>query len=485
LRKVRVMTDALGWHDATALAAMVRAKEVSPLELVDAAIARIEKLDGEINAVIHRRFDKARDEARGPLPDGPFRGVPFLVKDGVCAAKGDPYHAGTRFLKDANWIAPEDTELAARYRRAGFVTVGRTNLPEFATSATTEPLAYGATHNPWDLARSAGGSSGGSGAAVAAGFAPAAHGNDMGGSIRIPSCWNGLVGLKPSRGRTTIGPAHGEYWASLTHEHVLTRSVRDSAGVLDFVAGPLTGDPYTAPAPARPWKDEVGADPGPLRIAFRTHRPDTGEESDPEVVRAVHETAHLLADLGHRVEIDAIPFIDGWDGLMSMGVVIATWVGREVDQWSERLGRTVELDELEPNTATMVETARSLGAKDYVAAIQAMNTYCRRATAWNASFDLLLMPVAPWPAPPLGAMGPLVSEDHPVYDRRGPCVFALPFDVTGEPAASLPMHWTPDGLPVGVQVVAPYGREDLVFRVAAQLEQARPWADRHPPLANW
>jgi amidase len=479
------MADALGWDDATALAAKVRTKEVSALELVDAAIDRIERLDGEINAVIHRRFEAARDEARGELPDGPFRGVPFLVKDAVCAAAGDPYHAGTRFLKDAGWIATEDTELAARYRKAGFVTVGRTNLPEFATSATTEPLAYGATHNPWDLTRSPGGSSGGSGAAVAAGFTPLAHGNDMGGSIRIPSGWNGLVGLKPSRGRTTVGPAHGEYWASLTHEHVLTRSVRDSAGVLDAVAGGMTGDPYTAPPPVRPWMHELRTPPGALRIGFRTHRPDTGAPSDPEVVRAVDGAAQLLADLGHHVQSDPLPCLDGFDGLMAMGVVIASWVGREVDQWSERLGRPIELDELEPNTATMVESARALGAKDYIAMIQLMNDYSRRAATWNASYDVLLMPVAPWPAPPLGVMGPLVTENHPVYDRAGPCVFALPFDITGEPAMSLPLHWTPDGLPVGVQLVAPYGREDVLFRLAAQLEQAQPWADRHPSLANW
>jgi amidase len=479
------MADALGWHDATALAAMVRAKEVSPLELVDAAIARIEGHDGEINAVIHRRFDKARREAAGELPDGPFRGVPFLVKDGVCAAAGDPYHAGTRFLKEAGWVAADDTELAARYRRAGLVTVGRTNLPEFATSATTEPLSYGPTHNPWDLSRSPGGSSGGSGAAVAAGFVPAAHGNDMGGSIRIPAGWNGLVGLKPSRGRTTIGPGHGEYWATLTHEHVLARSVRDSAGVLDAVAGPLAGDPYTAPPPLRPYIDEVGAPPDALRVAMRTTRFDTGAEADPEVVRAVRDTARLLGELGHHVDDDRLQGFDGRDGGVALGVVVASWVGREVDQWSERLGRSIELGELEPTTATMVEAARALSAKDYVAMLQSLNTYSRRVTAWNASFDLLLLPTAPWPAPPLGAMGPLVTEDHPVYDRAGPAAYTLPFDITGEPAISLPLHWTPDGLPVGVQLVAPYGREDVLFRVASQLEQARPWADRHPALANW
>jgi amidase len=411
--------------------------------------------------------------------------VPFLVKDAVCASAGDPFHAGTRFLKEAGWVATEDTELAARYRRAGFVTVGRTNAPEFASAATTEPLAYGATHNPWDLSRSPGGSSGGSGAAVAAGYVPAAHGNDMGGSIRIPAGWNGLVGLKPSRGRTTLGPTHGEYWATLTHEHVLTRSVRDSAAVLDAVAGSLPGDPYTAPAPTRPWLREVGEPPGALRVAFRTHRPDNSAAPHPEVARAVEATAQLLSGLGHRVDADPITGIDGWDGLVSMGTIIGAWVARDIDVWSERLGREIQLDELEPATAHTVENARSMRAVDYIKAIQGLNTYARRATEWNDSFDLLVMPTAPWPAPPLGVLGPLVVEDHPEYERRGPAVFTLPFDITGEPAMSLPLHWTPEGLPVGVQLVAPYGREDLLFRVAAQLEQANPWADHHPAIANW
>lgn len=479
------MSDELAWADACALAELVRTKQVSPIELVDAAIDRIEKLDPQINAVIHKRFERAREEAAGELPDGPFRGVPFLVKDAICTTAGDPYHAGTRFLKAAGWCAPDDTELAARYRRAGFVTVGRTNAPEFATSATTEPLAYGATRNPWDLDRSPGGSSGGSGAAVAAGFVPVAHGNDMGGSIRIPSGWCGLVGLKPSRARNTLAPVHGEYWATLTHEHVLTRSVRDSAAILDVTAGPSIGDPYMAPPPTRAFADEVGAPVEPLRVAFRTHRPDTGAESDPEVVRAVHDTAQLLTELGHRVDADPVAGLDGWDGLISMSGVIGSWVAAEIDVWSERLGRPIGLDELEPANAAMVERGRAMTAVEYVKTIELMNTYARRAAAWSESFDLLVLPTAPWPAPPLGVLGPQVVEDHPTYDRRGPAVFTLPFDITGEPAMSLPLHWTADGLPVGVQLVAPYGREDVLFRVAAQLEEARPWADRHPAIATW
>jgi len=475
------MTDELTWLDATALAALVRNGEVTPLDLIDHFIDRIERLNPALNAVIHQGFERARDTARrGAIPQGPFTGVPFLVKDAVCHAAGDPYHFGTRFLKEAGWVAPDDTGLAVRFREAGLVTLGRTNSPEFATSATTEPLAYGPTHNPWDLSRSPGGSSGGSGAAVAAGLAPLAHGNDMGGSIRIPSGWNGLVGLKPSRARNTLGPHHGEYWAMLTHEHVLTRSVRDTAGVPDAVATPAIGDPYVAPAPVRPFGDEVGAPPGRLCIGLRTLRFDNDVDAHEECVAAVHHTAHLLDALGHDVSPDPLPELGGWEGLMGLGTVIAGWLALEVDTWSQRLGRTIELSELEPQNAVAVERGRGLSAVDYLRAIEMLYAYGRRVAAWTQRFDLLLLPTAPFAAPPLGALGPLQQEDDPVYDRRGPAVFTLPFDITGEPAISLPLHWTAEGLPVGVQLVAPYGREDILLRVAAQLEHAQPWSHRHP-----
>src|SRR5690606_34873611 len=243
--------------DATAQAALVARGELTPQELVEAAIARIERVDPQLNAVIHPLFEKARDAARSAeLPRGPFRGVPFLVKDAVCTTAGDPYHAGMRFLKRHAHHAREDSELARRFRAAGFVFVGKTNTPELALSATTEPLAYGPTHNPWRLCFSPVGSSRGLAAAVAAGLVPSAHANDMGGSIRIPAAHCGLVGLKPTRARSTLGPAFGEYWGPLTHEHVVTRSVRDSAAVLDCVAGPAPGDPYTAPPLARPLREE-------------------------------------------------------------------------------------------------------------------------------------------------------------------------------------------------------------------------------------
>src|SRR3989440_1247169 len=256
------MSDALGDHDATALAGLIRAGEVRPLELVDAAIARIETLDPQLNSVIHRRFERARAEAAalGPGPDadaGPFAGVPFLIKDITCHQAGEPFHEGMRFLRDRQWRADSDSYLAARFRAAGLITVGRTNVPELGIVPTTEPVAYGPTRNPWDRSRSSGGSSGGSAAAVAAGLVPAAHANDGGGSIRIPASACGLVGLKPSRGRISFGPDFGEAAGGLVTDGVLTRSVRDTAAILDAIAGPMPGDPYAAPSPVRPFAREV------------------------------------------------------------------------------------------------------------------------------------------------------------------------------------------------------------------------------------
>ncbi|MDQ1480926.1 MAG: amidase, partial [Actinomycetota bacterium] len=292
------MADDFALLDATAQAALVANGDATPVELVDAAIARIESSNPALNAVIHERFDRARAEAASaslpdaPFPNAPFRGVPFLVKDAVCHTAGDPFHCGMRLLKRLQWTATDDTWLAERFRAAGLVSVGKTNTPELATSVTTEPVAYGATHNPWDLARSPGGSSGGSAAAVAAGMVPIAHGNDMGGSIRFPASMCGIVGLKPTRARTTLGPDFGEYWGPLTHEHVLTRSVRDTAAVLDAIAGGAPGDPYTAPPPVRPFREEVGAPPGRLRIGMRTQRRD-GERSHPECEAAVADAGRL------------------------------------------------------------------------------------------------------------------------------------------------------------------------------------------------
>jgi len=471
------VSDELARLDATAQAALVASGEVSARDLVDAAIERVERVDGRLNAVIHRRFERARDEA--PAARGPFAGVPFLVKDAVCHTAGDPYHAGMRVLKEAGWTEAEDTWLATRFRNAGFVFVGKTNTLELATSITTEPLAYGPTHNPWDDTRSTGGSSGGSAAAVAAGLVPVAHGNDMGGSIRFPASMCGIVGLKPTRARTTLGPDFGEYWGPLTHEFVLTRSIRDTAAVLDAVAGAAPGDPYTAPPPLRPYRDEVGAPTGRLRVGFTTVTPD-GDASHADPVRAVELTARLLEELGSVCEPASIPALDGSYN-QAFVTVLSTAVARDVARWSARLGRDIT-DELEPMNTFFATMGNQISGVDYVAAIEGLQAWTRRVAAWWDEHDLLVVPTSPEPPVRLGELAP-TNPDPAAGARMGRLVsFCSPFDVTGQPALSLPLHWNDDGLPIGVQLVAAYGREDVLLRVAAQLEAARPWADRRPPI---
>jgi amidase len=479
------MSDDLGRLDATAQAALVREGAVTPTELLEAAGTRIEKLNPELNAVIHPLFEKAAAAAAAPdLPDGPFRGVPFLVKDAVCHTAGDPYHLGMRVLKEAGWTEADDTELARRYRAAGFLVCGKTNVPELALSVTTEPLAYGPTRNPWDTSRSPGGSSGGAAAAVASGMVPVAHGNDMGGSIRFPASMCGLVGLKPTRARTTLAPDYGEYWGPLTHEHVLTRSVRDSAGVLDAVCGPAPGDPYTAPPPARPYSEECGAEVGRLRIGYRTRRTD-GEESHPDCVAAVAATAALLESLGHDVAPAGVEALEGPELGAGFGLVMGTVIAREIDRWSERLGRRLDPSELEPTNTVLAEMGAGATAPQYMAAIEGMQAWSRRVAAWWAEGnDVLVTPTSPEPPVHIGELRGDAPEPFEVLLRMGALTtFMGPFDVTGQPAMSLPLHWNDDGLPIGVQLVAAYGREDVLFRLATQLEQAQPWAHRRPPVS--
>ncbi|NUU25880.1 MAG: amidase [Streptomycetaceae bacterium] len=470
--------ERLAFADAVEQAALVASGEVSAAELVDAAVARIERLEPRLGALVAERFERARAEAKGELPDGPLRGVPFLLKDAVQHSAGDRYQHGLSFLRDNPWVSAEDSELTRRYRAAGLVLLGRTKVPEFTMSPTTEPLAHGPARNPWDPERSPGGSSGGAAVAVASGMVPVAHANDMGGSIRIPASCCGLVGLKPSRGRTSPAP-HGQYWGPLTHEHVVTRTVRDSAAVLDATAGAAPGDLYGAPAPARPWADEVGADPGRLRIALVTARP-TGRAIDPECVAAARSTGELLAELGHHVEeIDAAPFADE-AGSAAMGTVTAVGLAYDADVWEARIGRPVT--GLEPFPAAAVERGRAVSAPAYVAAIEALAAWSRRIAGVCAPYDLVLAPTMAILPPPLGTL----SGDRPAAEVlpgwSAMAELATLFDVSGAPAMSLPMHRTPDGLPVGVQIAAAVGREDLLFRVAAQLEQARPWRDFVPQV---
>ena len=488
------MGDALGHSDATGLAELVRRGDVSPAELTDAAIARIEALDPQLNAVIHPRFDRAREEASGVLPDGPFRGVPFLLKDILCASAGDPFHEGMRFLRDRGWRAAGDSYLAARFRAAGLVFVGRTNAPELGIVPTTEPVAYGPTRNPWDTARSPGGSSGGSAAAVASGMVPAAHANDGGGSIRIPASACGLVGLKPSRGRTSLGP-EGYSVGALAVEHVVCRTVRDTAGFLDAVAGAMPGDLYVAPPPARPFAHEVGTDPGRLRVGLLTEAPGPLAATDPACAAAATEAARLLESLGHAVEASYPAVLDHPDWAPNFMSLWAAGVGLGLETWSRRAGHRIGAGDVEPLTWALADMGGSLSAVDLLCAHAWLQEASRDLAGWwgpprgpgvspdRVGFDLLVTPTLAEPPVPLGTFA--APADHPIVGLMRAAAFTPftpPFNVSGQPAISLPLHETAGGLPVGVQLVAAYGGEALLLRVAAQLEEACPWAARRPPV---
>jgi amidase len=469
--------------DATAQAELVRTGEASSTELVEAAIERIEALNPELNAVIHRFFDEALETAAGELPDGPFRGVPFLLKDlGPCFA-GQPMHMGMKALKEADFRVPMDTYLAQRFRDAGFVTIGKTNTPELGILPTTEPDAYGATRNPWDTERSPGGSSGGSAAAVAAGMVPIAHANDGGGSIRIPAAACGLVGLKPTRQRITEGPFVGDNMSGLTGDLVVSRSVRDTARALDAVQGPAPGDPYVAPPPERSYGEEAGADPGPLRIGMTTTSL-TDVEAEPAVVEGTRDAAALLESLGHDVVEDGP---GGFEALDPVETFLTRWMagqGAVLRTLSRALGRELGPDDVEPLTWALAQEGERRSASQYLEAVAAHQTITRIIAAWyEAGFDLLLTPTMGEAPVPLGTFDDSGPDPLEAIGRARLTVgFTALLNATGQPAISLPLHWSEEGLPIGVQLVAAYGREDLLIRVAAQLEQARPWADRRPAV---
>jgi amidase len=470
--------------DATAQAELVRKGDVSAVELVEAAVSRVEKINPELNAVITPLFEKARAQAASKLEPGPFRGVPFLLKDLVAASAGDPLHSGMQLMKNLGFVAPEETYLARKFREAGFILLGKTNTPELGLAATTEPLAYGPTRNPWNPAHSAGGSSGGSASAVAARLVPAAHANDGGGSIRIPASECGVVGLKPSRGRVSLGPLFGEAWHGLAIEGAVTLSVRDSAAILDAISGPMPGDPYFAPPPHRPFLEEAGRDPGRLRIGLMTERPGKSAPLHPQCVRAVESTGRLLQSLGHRVEISHPEAFDDPEMTHHFGCVIHAHAMQTIDFIGRALGRPLKPEDVEPYTWRFVTEGAKVSVIDYVTSSDWLHGWTRRMAAWWATgFDLLVTPTIAEPPPRLGDLGGPGGDPARRWQRN---LEVIPFtpacNATGQPAISLPLHWTPDGLPVGVHFVAAYAREDLLLRIAAQLEQAEPWADRRPPI---
>jgi len=480
------MPDPLAVFDATAQADLVRRREVTPRELVDAAIDRLERLNPQLNAVILPALEEARAQAVAPsLPRGPFHGVPFLMKDLGGPESGRPYCAGMRFLKEAGWIEREDSHLTASFRAAGLVSLGRTNTPELGLLPTTEPEAFGPTRNPWNPAHSAGGSSGGSAAAVAAGIVPAAHASDGGGSIRIPASMCGLVGLKPTRGRNSFGPALGERWSGFSAEFAVTRSVRDAATLLDITAGPRPGDPYSAAPPALSFAEVLAAPPPRLRIGVMGDAPrDRDVTLDSECVAAVDRAARVLGELGHTIDDSHPDALDDAGVMAAFVTVIAANIARTLEAWGERVGRAVAPADVEPLTWAVAERGGALGAAELLASLEYVHRFGRRMAAWwHDGFDLLLTPTSAAPPPPLGYVSSTADDPFRGFIRSAPYgVFTSPFNMSGQPAISLPLHWSAGGLPIGVQLVAAYGREDLLLQVAAQLEQAAPWKDRRPPI---
>lgn len=484
------MSD-LAWLDATAQAELVRSGQASPKELVDAAIERLQKLDPQLGVLVTERFEAARAEAAGELPDGPLRGVPMLFKDLGCLMAGDPMWAGTRFAKEAGWRSPDDSHLSRLFRGAGLVPLGRSNVPEFGTTVTTEPVANGPCRNPWNTAHSTGGSSGGSAAAVAAGLVPIAHATDGGGSIRIPASECGVVGLKPSRGRVSKGPQTGESWAGATIDGVVSRSVRDTATALDAISVPMPGDPYWAPPFDAPLASCVGRDPGRRRIGVVTSSPLPEVTFHPDVAQAMADVARLLADLGHDVsEEHPAALTEAEFGLHFVNTIAADMAWGLDVEWAHRLGREIRDDELEPRNVVYRHMGRGITAAAYLQTRDWLNRYTRRMASWwepaasgGAGFDVLVTPTLTAPPPELGWLdaGGDVGEAGRRITSLMP--FTPPFNVSGQPAVSLPLHWTADGLPVGVQFVAAYAGEPLLVRLASQLEQARPWADRRPPVS--
>jgi len=487
-------------HDALALAARVRRGEIAPTELVTAVAERVAQRNPALNAVVHTMFERAAGAAAGDLPDGPFAGVPLLLKDLMAAYAGEPLTSGSRCLR--SFVPDHDSELVTRLKRAGFVVVGKTNTPEFGIMGVTEPVLFGPARNPWDPEYTPGGSSGGSAAAVAAGIVPIAHGNDGGGSIRIPASCCGVFGFKPTRGRTPLGPDIAESWSGLVVEHCLTRSVRDSAAVLDATCGPDPGAPYFAAPPERPYLEEVGREPGRLRVAF-TADSLFGESTHPECRAAVAEAAALLADLGHEVE-EARPEFEKDELRHAYLRIVAVGTARAVTLAARAAGRRARASEFEQETWLLALIGRSTRAPEFQAAIDAMHLAARRIAAFFQRVDVLVTPTLAYPPTRVGELASKPSErasmallqrlplralldvalDRLAGEKLEATGNTMLFNMTGQPAMSLPLARSAAGLPLGTQIVGRYGDEATLFRLAGQLERARPWFGQLPPLAT-
>jgi amidase len=471
--------DEYSREDAVGLAELVRRRDVSATELAQTALAAIAAVNPKINAVV----ETFPERAASATAFGPLGGVPFLRKDILIQEKGGLTEFGSRLA--AGLRMPHASELALRYRRAGLVTLGRTITPELAFNATTENVKDGPTRNPWSLSHSAGGSSGGSAAIVAAGAVPAAHGNDGGGSIRIPAGCCGIVGLKPTRGRVSLGPDHGTVLLGLVAEHALTRTVRDSAAILDATHGASPGDPYAIPAPTRPFMEEIGAPAGRLRIAF-TGKSWTGVAVDPEIAKAVDRTAKFCSELGHDVT-EAGPVIDAEAFGLAAQNIWCSFISLGIEALSAATGRKAGPETLEASSLACLEYGKSLSAVDLYRADDVMNRVSRDVAGFFNSYDVLLTPTIAQRTLPIGAAllnGNAVDLTAEKWVRQifTYAPFTSLFNTTGQPAISLPLEQDSAGLPVGMQFVARYGEEAVLFRLAASLEEAKPWKDRRPSV---
>ena len=465
-------------YDGLGLAELVNKKQVKAAELVEAAIERIERHNPQLNAVVFKAYDEARAKATAKL-SGAFAGVPMLLKDILGLKKGWPTRSGARFLPAAP--APFDATLVARFEAAGLIPLGKTNVPEFGLVPFTEPKLYGAARNPWHLDHSTGGSSGGSAAAVAAGIVPLAHANDGGGSIRIPASCCGLVGLKPTRGRNPLGPMFGDLFGGLIAEHVVSRSVRDTAAALDATAGPEIGDPYAAPPPPGSYLAAIKNKPNKLRIAFTTKRLD-GEAFDPECKAATEAAARLCEKLGHQVE-EAMPQVSPSNIGANFTPVWASGLTMLVDFIAKATGRTPAREEFEGLTWGLYQMGKTVSGAQYQLCWVNLQGVSRQVAAWQQAYDAWITPVLATPPMQIGTIN---FEETDLMKGWGPIVNYVPFtalqNITGQPAISLPLAFSRSGLPIGLQFVGRFGEEHLLLQLAAQIEQAEPWSKKRPPV---
>jgi amidase len=464
-------------YDGLGLAHLVRRKEVSALELVDEAIARIERHNPALNAVVYKAYDEARATAKGKLPDGPFKGVPFLIKDIGVPVAGWPMTDGSAFLR--NHVTPDDAVLTKRYRDSGVVLLGKTNTPEFGIPGTTEGRHLGICRNPWNTDHSSGGSSGGAAASVASGMVPMAHGSDGLGSIRIPAAQCGLVGMKPTQNRNPGGPDDGGRAHGFIVDHVLTRTVRDSAAMLDWTGWPEDDAPYAPPAKARPYMDEIRTAPGRLKIGLYTEVPK-GIAPHPDVQAVFDATASTLEELGHTLIVKKDLPVDWRKLYRAQAAVSGAMFVANIDRWKEVIDREPEADEFEPLAWASYKGALKLTPSMVGAGLQTLRLISRDILKLWREFDVLLSPVTITPAPPIGLLDP-VNVPPREFNQRQSQVFGYtpPYNMTGQPSLSLPMGMSRDGLPIGMMFTGRYADEATLYRLAAQLEEARPWSGRH------